>query len=186
MSLRKSWPLRVLFIAFYVLAGATAVRAVDCDSMTIDVLTASGGATVTGSAGAFSVDFGNVNGLGIGTPATGVSVTVSGTGATYTTPVTITFTHTSNCSGSAFDTRVYQDSTHTTASQTAAREGSAAASVVSVPTTLASSIIISTATGTTVTITRYVGIFVSNANGAGRVIDALSPMFIYKLTALNP
>ena len=186
MWLRKSLPVLVLFIAFYVFAGATAVYAGDCDSMSITVLTASGGATVTGSAEVFSVNFGNVNGLGIGTPATGVSVSVSGAGATYTTPVTVTFTHNSNCNGAGFNTRVYQDSTRTAVSQTAAREGSSAASVVSVPTTLASSVIISTATGTTVTITRYVGIFVSNANGASSVTGALSPRFIYKFTALNP
>jgi hypothetical protein len=50
------------------------------------------GAAVTGAAGsgAFTVDLGNVNGLGIGTPATGVSV-AEHTGAwMYSTPITLT------------------------------------------------------------------------------------------------
>lgn len=50
------------------------------------------GATVTGSnsTGVFALSFGNVNGLGLGTPTAGISVVADGTGATYFTPITLT------------------------------------------------------------------------------------------------
>src|SRR5690349_13637955 len=50
------------------------------------------GATVSGSnsTGLFSISFGNINGLGLGTPAAGVSVVADGSGALYKTPINLT------------------------------------------------------------------------------------------------
>jgi hypothetical protein len=48
------------------------------------------GATVGGSDGAFTIDFGNVNALGIGTPASGVTVSAGTGSALYTSPIVLT------------------------------------------------------------------------------------------------
>jgi hypothetical protein len=183
MWLRKSLPVLLLFIAFYLLGGASPSYAGDCDSMSVTILTASGGVTVMGSNGVFSVNFGGVNGLGIGTPAAGVSRTVSGSGATYTTPVTIRVNH-NGCSGSgsgSANLKVYQDSTTSSASRSAAREGSVPGSVIAVPTVQASATLINSSVSNGATFTRYVGVFVSNANGGSAVSGALAPKFIYRI-----
>ena len=61
------------------------------DSMQLTISTnAAPGATVTGTVDAFALDFGNVNGLGLGTPTTGVTVVASAQGALYTTPINLT------------------------------------------------------------------------------------------------
>jgi hypothetical protein len=187
MSLGKAARFIFLLAAFCVVAGAT--TAYGCDTVSLTVQTATGGATVTGSAGVFSVSLGNVNGLGIGTPAAGVSKSISANGATYTTPVKLTVTY-ANCSGGSptATVKVYQDSTTSANSKSAARGGSAAASVIAIPTSLATATTINTSTsgsgsGTAI-ITRYVGVYVSNANGASRVTGALAPKFIYNVTVL--
>lgn len=153
-----------------------------CVQLTVTIGTASGGATVSGSTGVFSVSFGNVNGLGIGTPASGVSVSKSASGATYTTPIVITATFTGCLPLSTTKTlTIYQDATTSSKSQSAAREGSSAASVVTVPTSLASATIVTSSPTSGAAITRYVGVFVSNANGGSAVTGTLAPKFIYNL-----
>lgn len=155
-----------------------------CDTITVSIETASGGATVSGSSGVFSVSFGNVNGLGIGTPASGVTVSKSASGATYTTPIVVRVTFT-NCSGglNIKTVKVYQDATTSSASQSAAREGAAAGSVVSVPSSQGSATTVTSSPVSGAAITRYVGLFVSNANGASRVTGSLAPKLIYQFTA---
>lgn len=61
-------------------------------SVQLNISTGTGGSTVSGSnaTGLFSVDFGNVNGLGTGTPDTGIAVLANGTGARYTTAINLT------------------------------------------------------------------------------------------------
>lgn len=104
-------PLRfaVLFAALLVFAGTAAAQSgpvIDADTtnsqleMTAEVQTALqlnistgiGGATVSGSnaTGLFSIDFGSVNGLGLGTPSAGVVVAADGSGALYKTPINLT------------------------------------------------------------------------------------------------
>jgi len=148
----------------------------------LNIATAAGGAVVTdGGSGAFSVPFGNVNGLGVGTPAAGVSVSSSGSGATYTSPVSVTPSF-SGFANSTASVKIYQDSSTSAASQAAAREGSAAGSVASVPTTQAAANTVTATAASAVAITRYVGVFVSNANGGSAVSGTLSPKFIYQVT----
>jgi hypothetical protein len=188
MSFGKAAHFIFLFAAFYVIAGATAAYGGTCSSISLTVQTVAGGATVTGSAGVFSVSLGSVNGLGIGTPAAGVSKSIAAGGTTYTTPVKITVTY-AGCSSSPTATvKVYQDSTTSANSKAAARGGSSAASVIAIPTSLATATTISTTTSGsgdgTATFTRYVGVFVSKANGASRVTGALAPKFIYNVNIL--
>lgn len=153
-----------------------------CVSITVAIETGAGGATVTnGGSGAFSVSFGNVNGLGLGTPASGVNISTSSSGATYTTPITVRATFLVCLPLNVTKTvSIYQDATTSSASQSAAREGSTAGSVVSVPNLQASATTVTSSPTSGAAITRYVGVFVSNANGGSRVTGALVPKFIYE------
>ena len=173
----------MVLVAALVFTGSASAGT--CDTITLVIQTGAGGATVTGSGGVYSVSFGNVNGLGIGTLSPGVSMSKSGSGATYTTPITIRTTFT-NCSGGLQHQiiSVSQASTTSAASQTAAREGASAGSVISVPVSPAAGTTILSVNGnvTNQTLTRVVGLFVSNANGAARVTGALAPKFIYQVT----
>jgi hypothetical protein len=61
-------------------------------ALQLNISTGTGGATVSGSnaTGLFSVDFGTVNGLGLGSPNAGVAVAADGSGALYKTPINLT------------------------------------------------------------------------------------------------
>ena len=159
-------------------------------ALQIDIATASGGATVTGavaenSTGVFSVSFGNVNGLGIGSPTSGVSITSrDSSGTLYTSPIKLT-PYFSGFTSTTATVKVYQDATTSANSQAAVREGSAPGSVAAVPTTaLTANTVTSTAASGT-DITRYVGLFVSNANGGSSVTGALAPKVIYEISVAN-
>jgi hypothetical protein len=154
-------------------------------SLQIDIETAAGGATVTGvtgrnSTGVFGLNFGDVNALGIGTPTAGVTVdTSSGNGALYTTPVTLT-PRWAGFGGSDATITVMMSATDGTAlGRAATREGAAAASVVAPSTVLANPFTFTAANKTG--ITRYVGVFVSDANGAGAVTGALTSRLVYQV-----
>ncbi|HEX8556517.1 MAG TPA: hypothetical protein VF668_00215 [Pyrinomonadaceae bacterium] len=151
-------------------------------AVTLTINTGSGGAAVSDDgSGAFSVSFGNVNGLGVGAAAAGVSVSTSGSGATYTTPITVTPAFSGFTSTTA-TVKVYQDSGASADSQSAAREGGSAGGVASVPTVAGSATTVSASAASGSGITRYVGVFVSNANGGGKVVGSLAPKFIYTVT----
>jgi hypothetical protein len=154
-------------------------------ALQLDISTASGGATVVGntgnsSTGVFSLDFGNVNGLGLGTPSTGVTVAVQAGGALYTSPVSLTPRYSGFSTSSASVSVLLDGTAGNAAGRTATREGAAAASVVA-PSTTVPNIFTSAASNGTA-ITRYVGVFVSNVNGAGAVNGALSSRLIYQIT----
>ena len=151
-------------------------------AVTLTITTGSGGATVADDgSGAFSVSFGNVNGLGVGTPTAGVSVSTSGSGATYTTPITVTPAF-SGFAGTTATVKVYQDSGTSSDSQAAAREGSSAGSVGSVPAVVGSATTVSASAASGSGITRHVGVFVSSANGGSKVVGSLAPKFVYTVT----
>jgi hypothetical protein len=159
-------------------------------ALQIDIATDAGGATVTGatgenSTGVFSVSFGNVNGLGIGSPTSGVSITSrDSSGALYTSPIKLT-PYFSGFTSTTATIKVYQDATTSSNSQAAVREGGAPGSVATVPTTaLTANTVTSTAASGT-DITRYVGLFVSNANGGSSVTGALAPKVIYEVSVAN-
>ena len=152
----------------------------------LDISTATGGATVTGatgnsSTGVFGLDFGNVNALGLGTPTTGVTVsTASGTGALYTTPITLTPRWAGFGSTTASISVIMDATAGNAMGRSATREGAAAGSTAA-PSTVLPNIFTTTAANKTA-ITRYVGVFVSDANGAGAVSGALSSRLIYQVT----
>lgn len=151
-------------------------------AVTLTITTGPGGATVSDDGGgAFSVSFGNVNGLAVGSPAAGVAVSTSSNGATYTTPITVTPSF-SGFSSTTATVKVYQDSGASAASQSAAREGASANSVASVPASSGAANSVSSGASSGAGITRYVGLFVSNANGGSAVSGALAPVFIYSVS----
>lgn len=158
--------------------SATAETAVE-----LTITTGPAGATVNpDGSGAFSVSFGNVNGLGVGSLVNGVKVkTSSGSGATYTTPITVTPAFSGFASTTA-TVKVHQDSSTSPESQAAAREGSSENSVDSVPSVAGSATTVSASAASGSGITRYVGVFVSNANGGSKVVGSLAPKFVYSIT----
>jgi hypothetical protein len=154
-------------------------------SLQIDISTHASGATVTGvtgkdSTGVFALDFGDVNALGLGTPTAGVTVDVSsGTGALYTTPVTLT-PRWAGFGGTTASISVMMDAgTGDLMSRTATREGAAANSTVQPSTVLANIFTVNAANKTA--ITRYVGVFIGDGNGASAVSGAISSRLIYQV-----
>jgi hypothetical protein len=141
----------------------------------LNISTGSGGATVSGSnsTGLFSLSFGNVNGLGLGTPAAGVSVVADASGALYKTPINLTPVY----SGFTTETatiEVEQDAAGDTA---LAREGTSSISSSStVSTSTPASVASGAASG--VVIERYVGMYAARSEAAG----AKSATLIYTIT----
>lgn len=159
-------------------------------ALQIDIATAVSGATVTGavgenSTGLFSVSFGNVNGLGIGSPTSGVSITSrDSSGTLYTSPIKLT-PYFSGFVSTTATVKVYQDATASASSQAAVREGSAPGSVASVPTSAGAASTVTSTAASGVDITRYVGLYISNANGGSSVTGALAPKVIYEISVAN-
>ena len=196
MSFKKTFPLLLALLGLFVFAGTAAAQVgpvrngLTSDSqlnltanaqnaLQLDISTAGGGATVTGatgnaSTGVFSLDFGNVNGLGIGTPTAGVSVAIQAGGALYTTPISLTPRYSGHVNNTASITALVR-------SRSTMTIGSAAAGSVVAPSSVVPNIFTSGATNGTV-VTRYVGYFVSNANGASAVNGAMSSRLVYEIT----
>ena len=140
------------------------------------VLASSTGLTVTptGSTPDFTMSFGNVNGLGIN-PGAGLTV-VNGqvaNGALYATPYLIkpTFSGFTSTSSTTISTYVSSDFVHSAILQLydSPSSGSGYGAIsksAGAPTQLSNSVTSGSA------ITRYLGLFVSNANGAGIVTGA--------------
>lgn len=202
MSLKNSLSLLLVLLGILALAGTASAQvgpvrnglssisqlnltANAQNALQLDISTAAGGATVTGatgnaSTGVFSLDFGDVNGLGIGTPTSGVSVLVQAGGALYTSPVTLTPRYSGHVNSTASVSTLLDGAAGNAAGRAATREGAAAASV-SAPSTVVPDVFTSAASNGT-PITRYVGVFVSNANGASAVNGSISSRLIYEIT----
>ncbi len=142
-------------------------------TVTLKVSTASGGVTISGSSPSFSSGYGNVNGLGVGTPTAGLSVLTSGVtgGVLYTTPYNIVL---SGLSGDKAKVTVYVSAqfTHSTtfylmscypsSGCTAAGSYTSIVTTPATPTTIIASP--GVANGTYVA---SLALFVSNADGSG-------------------
>jgi hypothetical protein len=152
----------------------------------IDISTAAGGAFVIGntgssSTGVFNLIFGNVNGLGIGTPFPGVTVQIFPTGALYRTPITVkpVVDWGNRTPRPLFISVMLDPIAGNAAGRTATREGATAATLIA-PSTVTPLVFATNATNNA-PITRYVGVFVSNANGASSVRGLLSARLIYRV-----
>lgn len=141
----------------------------------LNISTGAGGATVSGSnsTGLFSLSFGNVNGLGLGTPAAGVSVVADGSGALYKTPINLTPVY----SGFTTETATIEVEQDAVGDTQLAREGNSSISSAStVSTSTPASVASGAASGAS--IERYVGMYVSRGEAAG----AKSATLIYTIT----
>lgn len=152
----------------------------------IDISAAAGGTFVIGntgssSTGVFYLFFGNVNGLGIGTPLPGVTVQIFPNGALYRTPITVTpvVDWGNRTPRPLFISVLLDPIAGNAAGRTAAREGATAATLIA-PSTVTPLVFATNATNNA-PITRYVGVFVSNANGASSVRGLLSARLIYRV-----
>lgn len=125
--------------------------------------TASGGVTITVAAD-FAVNFGNVNGLGIG-PAAGLSVSSVTGGQLYSTPYLLQPTY-SSFSSTTGTLKVYVSTDFANPSQLELRDSSAAGGPFNaISKSAGSQTTITSAASSGSTVTRYLGLFVSNANG---------------------
>jgi hypothetical protein len=141
----------------------------------LNLSTGSGGATVSGNSltGLFSVNFGNINGLGLGTPAAGVTVVADGSGALYKTPINLTPVYAGFVTETATIT-VEQSAGGDTA---LAREGNSSISAGStVSTTTPAAVASGAASGTA--FERWVGMYAARTEAAG----AKSATLIYTIT----
>ncbi|HEY9282704.1 MAG TPA: hypothetical protein VIP46_04540 [Pyrinomonadaceae bacterium] len=141
----------------------------------LNISTVLGGATVSGSTstGLFAINFGNVNGLGVGSVATGVTVVADPSGALYKTPINLSPVY-SGFTDETASIEVEQDAAGDTQ---VAREGNSSISASStVSTSTPASVATGKASGSSVE--RYVGIYVARAEAAG----AKSATLIYTVT----
>ena len=140
----------------------------------LNISTGAGGATVSGSTstGLFSIAFGNVNGLGLGTPAAGVTVTVDSSGALYKTPINLTPIY------SGFDTETADITVEagTSGDEDLAREGSSSISSSSTVSPTPVSAISNAASGSNNE--RYVGFYIPRTEATG----AKTATLIYTIT----
>lgn len=168
------------------LCSSVETRAQVLVRLQVDVSTAPGGATVNGqtgllSTGVFDVNLGNVNGLGIGSRPAGVSIARGSSGTLYSTPILITPIWTCVVTCPTGTITLWLDAAQgTSAGRDAVREGSSPGSVM--PVNASPPKTITTAASNGVSITRYVGLFVSNANGAGRVSGAMTARVVYQIS----
>lgn len=135
-------------------------------ALQLDISQAVGGVTVGGSAGTYTLEFGNVNGLGIGSPAANVTKAAASGGYLYTTPIELTPAF-SGFSVATASITVEQDASDDAGSQAAIREGSSASiasSTVALSGSSATPFTTSATNGTA--ITRYLGIYVPNNNNS--------------------
>ncbi|MGE3466291.1 MAG: hypothetical protein AB7J13_05105 [Pyrinomonadaceae bacterium] len=141
-------------------------------ALQLNISTGVGGATVTGSnaTGLFAINFGIVNGLGLGTPTAGVTASIDGTGTTYTTPINLTPVY----SGFTTETADVTVEEGASADQPIAREGATAGGVVAVTTPVA---VFSSAASESLN-ERFVGFRIARTEAAGAKVATL----IYTVT----
>jgi hypothetical protein len=144
----------------------------------MSLTTAAGGLTVS-PASDFTMNFLNVNGLGIN-PAAGLTATSVSGGYVYHTPYTITPIF-SGFTAAATATVKIQLSTNFGSPTMIYLEDSASAGgpYSAIPTTAQT---ITTTAGSNTGLTRYLGLFVSNANGTGTFTGTDSSSLTYTLT----
>ena len=126
--------------------------------------TAPGGLTVT-PATDYSMNFGNVNGLGIG-PATGLTTVAAGGGTVYSTPYLVTPAY-GDFTSTTGTIKVYVSTNFAHPTVLIMEDAAAAAGPYNaISTTAASQTVMTTTASDRASITRYLGLFVSKDNAA--------------------
>ena len=140
----------------------------------LNISTGAGGPTVSGSTatGLFSIAFGNVNGLGLGTPTAGVTVAADATGALYKTPINLTPVY----SGFTTETADITVEAGASGDEDLAREGNSSISSSSTVSATPASVITGAASGSNNE--RFVGFYIPRSETAGSKTATL----IYTIT----
>jgi hypothetical protein len=144
----------------------------------LTLATATGGLTIN-PASDYSMNFGNVNGLGVGA-ATGLTVVSASGGVIYSTPYTLTpvFSNFSSTNGTI---KVAVSTNFAHSSVLNLRSASIAAGPYSPPLSSTPTLITNTATSRTA-ITPYLGLFVSSINGVSAFNGSDSATLTFTLT----
>lgn len=161
-----------------------AVSATFQSALQLDIATADAGAglTVSGSDGVYTMNFGDVNGLGLGDVASTITKTAVTGGFMYTTPIKLTPSFSGFATGAAAAITVGQDISDDAASKSAAREGAAFDSVSVLPAVGSARVVAATAANGT-SFDRYIGVFVPNANNSGVALAGSRSMnLVYTIT----
>lgn len=137
----------------------------------IVLATNAAGITIGGAKPTWTTGFGAVNGLGLGTPATGATILQpgAGTGVLYTSPYNIVISGASNGNRAIVRAYVSTNFVHPSVLQVYSCVSScaSAASYSMMSTSAAAQTdVVSPGVATNQTVTRYLGVFVSNQNGA--------------------
>jgi len=143
--------------------------------------TAASGLTVT-PATDYSMNFGNVNALGIG-PGVGLTTSPQAGGMVYSTPYNLlpAFTDFSSATGS-IGVCVSKSFAHAVVLSLEDSSTGSSGSFSSVSTTCSSATSLTTSAADRSTITRYLGLFISNVNGAASFTGADNATLTYTLT----
>ena len=142
--------------------------------------TAAGGLTIA-PAGDYSANYGSVNGLGI-SPASGLSVVAASGGVIYATPYLITpsFSSFTNTTGTV---KAYVSANFAHSAILALNDATAAAGPYSaISNSSGSPTVFTTSAASATAITRYLGLFTSNVNGASAFTGADTATLTYTLT----
>jgi hypothetical protein len=149
-------------------------------ALQLTLSTATGGLTVN-AASDYSMNFGNVNGIGVG-PGAGLTVVPQAGGVIYSTPYTLTPAF-SNFAQTTGTVKVAVSTNFAHSSVLSLRTAAASAGpYTTISTSVASPTPIATSVATRTAITNYLGLFVSTANGAGAFNGSDSATLTYTLT----
>jgi hypothetical protein len=128
--------------------------------------TASGGLTIS-PASDFSTNYGNANGLGVGTPSSGLTLVSAAGGVIYSTPYQIEPSFSSFTSATGTVTVYVSTAFAHPNTLTLKDAASSGGPYTSISTSSSSPTSISTTASSGSTITRYLGLLVASSNGAG-------------------
>jgi hypothetical protein len=151
------------------------------NAVQLTLATAAGGLTVTPAAD-YSMNFGNVNGLGFG-PGAGLTTTAVGGGVVYSTPYLLQPVFTDFSSTTA-TIKVYVSTNFAHPPVLALRDAAASAGpwLTNIGPNAGAATQITNAAANRSSITRYLGLFVSNVNGATSFRGADAATLTFTLT----
>jgi hypothetical protein len=145
-------------------------------------LATSGAGLTISAASDFTSTWGNVNGLGVGTPTSGLTTHSASGGVVYETPISLLPVYSSFTSTTG-TLSVYVSSNFTHSSLLAMKDtGTSGGPYTTISLTSASPTAITTTAASNATITRYLGLFVSNLSGGSAFSGADNATLTYQMT----
>jgi len=166
--------IRKVAFTLALIGGSHLGASIPCAAQSVTLQTNASGVTITGAT-PYRAGFGNVNGLGIGTPSIGnpsggLTVIATTGGVLYYTPYTIVLSGANN--GHRGEVRAYVSTNFTTSSSVIQLRSCPVAGTCTVdtgyttlPTSAAGEIVVLASTPNNASYTAYLGLFVANTNG---------------------